>query len=53
MALFNPGKPSIEEGDMVIVYERFDSMKAMTVTAAGGYQNRFGHFMMKVSMPCI
>ena len=53
MALFKPGKPSIEEGDMVILYERFDSMKALTVTANGSYQNRFGLFMMKVSMPCI
>lgn len=45
--------PVIKDGDMVIVYERFDSMKAVTVTSAGQYQNKFGLFLMKVSMPCI
>ena len=45
--------PHIKDGDMVIVYERFDSMKAVTVTTDGKYQNKFGLFIMKVSMSCI
>jgi hypothetical protein len=43
----------IQLGDLVIVYERFDSMKAMIVTDNGQYHNRYGNFFMKVSMPCI
>ncbi len=38
----------IQEGDMVVVYERFDSMKAVTVTLRGSFNNKFGNFAMKV-----
>ena len=40
----------IQEGDTVVVYERFDAMKAVTVTTKGQYSNRFGNFAMKVRM---
>ena len=46
--MLQPMHTVIQEGDMVIVYERFDSMKAVTVSAKGQYQNRFGCFLMKV-----
>lgn len=39
---------SIQAGDMVIVYERYDSMKSMTVSQSGRYNNRWGAFAMKV-----
>lgn len=39
----------IEQGDLVIVYERFDSMKAVRVSAKDTFQNRFGAFPMKVT----
>ncbi|XP_057458776.1 uncharacterized protein LOC130749439 [Lotus japonicus] len=35
---------SISNGDLVIVYERHDSMKAVTVTEGSVLQNRFGVF---------
>ncbi|EFJ36216.1 hypothetical protein SELMODRAFT_79269 [Selaginella moellendorffii] len=35
---------SIREGDVVIVYERHDRMKAVTVRKGGELQNRFGVF---------
>lgn len=31
-----------------MVYERFDSMKAVKVTPKGQYSNRWGNFAMKV-----
>ena len=34
----------IAEGDTVVVYERHDAMRAVTVSAAGVLQNRFGVF---------
>lgn len=42
-----PGPRLMAEGDLVIVYERFDSMKALTLTAKGTYNNKFGNFAMK------
>lgn len=39
---------TIQEGDLVIVYERFDAMKAVTVKSSDIFQNRFGAFAMKV-----
>ena len=41
----------IAEGDLVVVYEGFDSMKAVRVTARGQFQNKFGCFDHKVIMP--
>lgn len=41
----------IAAGDMVIVYERYDSMKSVTVTHKGQYNNRWGSFKMKVLLP--
>ena len=38
-----PGNP-IEEGDLVVVYERFDRMKAVRVERGGKLQNRYGIF---------
>jgi tRNA (adenine57-N1/adenine58-N1)-methyltransferase len=34
----------IAEGDTVVVYERHDAMRAVTVAADGVLQNRFGVF---------
>ena len=42
---------AIAEGDLVVVYEGFDSMKAARVTARGQFQNKFGCFDHKVIMP--
>jgi hypothetical protein len=58
MSVISPLTPSgeakhIQIGDLVIVYERFDSMKAVTIIDNGHYQNRYGNFYMNVSMPCI
>ena len=39
----------IREGDLVVVYERFDSMKPVTVTSSSKFTNRWGSFAMKVS----
>ncbi len=39
---------TIKEGDLVVVYERFDSMKAVTVTPKGQFGNCFGNFQTKV-----
>lgn len=50
-----PGSPStrtIASGDLVIVYERFDSMKAYDVDASKTYHGRFGLFPVKVHNRC-
>lgn len=39
---------TIRVGDLVIVYERYDCMKSVTVTPKGRYDNRYGSFAMKV-----
>ena len=39
----------IQAGDLVIVYERFDSMKSVYVTPGESYGNRYGNFKLKVS----
>ena len=41
--------PCIVDGDLVIVYEQFDAMKAVYVDAKQNIQSRFGCFPMKVS----
>ena len=38
----------MRDGDLVVVYERFDSMKAVTLSAKGTFSNKFGNFPMKV-----
>jgi len=43
----NPARP-IQEGDLVVVYEGFDNMKAVRVTANGQYNNKYGSFAHKV-----
>ena len=45
------GAGAIREGDLVVVYERADSMKAARVQAAGAYGSRFGTFHMKARGP--
>ncbi len=46
--------PCITDGDLVIVYEQFDAMKAVYVDAKQNIQSRFGCFPMKVSTaPCL
>ena len=46
-----PAEPrTIHDGDLVIVYERHDSMKSTVVSAKGRYNNRFGSFQMTVSI---
>ena len=42
---------AVHEGAMVVVYERFDCMKAATVTAKGQYNSKWGNFAMKVRCP--
>lgn len=39
---------TIADGDLVILYEQFDSMKAVYVNAKENIQSRFGCFPMKV-----
>ena len=39
---------SIQKGDLVIVYERHDSMKAVRVDPAREFANKFGVFKMSV-----
>lgn len=41
----------IADGDLVIIYERFDSMKSYTVEAGNTYHGRFGLFPVQVC-PC-
>lgn len=43
---------TIQPGSMVIVYERYDSMKSVTVSQKGRYNNRWGSFAMKVPCTC-
>ena len=43
-----PPTGTIAHGDLVIVYERFDSMKAYDVDASKTYHGRFGLFPVKV-----
>ena len=45
-----PSGATIADGDLVIVYERFDAMKAVTVDAKQSWQNRFGCFHMTVRL---
>lgn len=40
----------IQEGDLVIVYERFDSMKSVYVNPGQSYGNRYGNFKLKVKL---
>ncbi|KAK6786854.1 hypothetical protein RDI58_015379 [Solanum bulbocastanum] len=37
-------KRFIKDGDLIIVYERHDTMKAVKVSKDGVLQNRFGSF---------
>ena len=39
---------TIRAGDLVIVYERFDSMKSVYVNPGESYGNRYGNFKLKV-----
>ena len=41
---------SILAGDLVIVYERFDSMKSVYVNPGESYGNRYGNFKLKVGL---
>ncbi len=41
----------IKAGDLVIVYERFDSMKSVYVNPGESYGNRYGNFKLKVILP--
>ena len=44
----------IQAGDLVIVYERFDSMKSVYVKPGESYGNRYGNFKVKVgSLSCV
>lgn len=38
----------IQKHDLVVVYERFDNMKAVEVSEDGVFQNKWGMFRMKV-----
>lgn len=37
----------IQAGDLVVVYERHDSMKPIYVTPGQSYGNRYGNFKLK------
>ena len=39
----------IQDGDLVIVYERFDSMKSVYVNPGESHGNRYGNFKLKVA----
>ena len=39
----------IKDGDLVIVYESYASMKAIVVTKNGRFDNRYGSFAHKVT----
>jgi hypothetical protein len=39
---------TIQEGDLVIVYESFSSIKYVYVTQKGCFSNKFGNFLHKV-----
>lgn len=39
---------TIQAGDLVIVYERFDTMKSVYVNPGESYGNRYGNFKLKV-----
>ena len=39
---------NIQDGDLVIVYESFTSLKAVDVESTGHFQNAYGLFPMKV-----
>lgn len=43
-----PAGRIVKEGDLVVVYERFDSMKSCRVTAKGQFSNKWGDFAVKV-----
>ena len=38
----------IAEGDLVVVYERFDSMKGVKIDPKKSFDNKFGFFALKV-----
>lgn len=40
----------IQAGDLVVVYERFDSMKSVYVNPRESYGNRYGNFKLKVAL---
>jgi tRNA (adenine57-N1/adenine58-N1)-methyltransferase len=41
------GPETIQEGDLVIVYERHDKMKPVYVNSTDKYTNRYGTFLHK------
>lgn len=43
-----PASNLITDGDLVVVYERFDSLKAVRVDRRQIFNNKFGHFAMQV-----
>jgi hypothetical protein len=43
-----PGPRLIQEGDLVVVYESYNAIKAVYVDKKGQYANRFGNFQHKV-----
>jgi hypothetical protein len=42
------GPRPIQEGDLVIVYESYNSIKSLHVDPKGQFSNRFGNFAQKV-----
>ena len=44
----NPAR-GIRDGDLVVVYEGFESMKQVRVAAGSFYDNRYGQFAHSVS----
>jgi hypothetical protein len=47
-AITGPGPRLIQEGDLVVVYESYNAIKAVYVDKKGQYANRFGNFQHKV-----
>uniref|UniRef100_A0A383VEF1 tRNA (adenine(58)-N(1))-methyltransferase n=1 Tax=Tetradesmus obliquus TaxID=3088 RepID=A0A383VEF1_TETOB len=46
-AATGPGPKLIQEGDLVVVYESYNAIKAVYVDKKGQYANRFGNFQHK------
>ena len=45
----NGSHATIQPGDLVVVYERFNAMKAVYVDPSKVHDTKFGGFQMKVS----
>lgn len=47
--LEGPGPRLINEGDLVIIYESYTSIKSVYINTKSTYSSRYGNFLHKVS----